>query len=42
MAGTERDPDPYRKSQDAFEHVYGMLERAVRNGRSASAGNLSL
>ena len=21
-------PDPYRKSQDAFEHVYGMLERA--------------
>ncbi|THD96000.1 protein-tyrosine-phosphatase Etp [Shigella flexneri] len=21
-------PDPYRKSQDAFEHVYSMLERA--------------
>ncbi|EFC1352676.1 protein-tyrosine-phosphatase Etp [Escherichia coli] len=21
-------PDPYRKSQDAFEYVYGMLERA--------------
>lgn len=35
-------PDPYRKSQDAFEHVYGMLERASQNGRSASAGNLSL
>lgn len=25
-------PDPYRKSQDAFEHVYGMLERASQNG----------
>ncbi len=25
----ERDPGKlYRKSQDAFEHVYGMLERA--------------
>lgn len=28
MTGTKEIPDPYRKSQDAFEHVYGMLERA--------------
>ena len=24
----KRSRIPYRKSQDAFEHVYGMLERA--------------
>ncbi|MGU3523460.1 protein tyrosine phosphatase [Enterobacteriaceae bacterium C23F] len=28
--GGKEIPDPYRKNQDAFEHVYGLLEQACQ------------
>ncbi|WP_414164280.1 protein tyrosine phosphatase [Superficieibacter sp. BNK-5] len=29
-AGKKEIPDPYRKSHEAFEHVYGLLEQASK------------